>query len=74
MIGVPPFVSATLMIDPSVTLGFVIDPELVMFPPVRFAIEHEYVARVVVPVVDDDVVVPGFCVEVVVVNAGCANK
>ena len=60
------------MIDPSVTLGFVIDPELVMFPPVRFAIEHEYVARVVDPAVVDDVV--DAVVEVVVVNAGCANK
>ena len=69
MIEVPPFVSDTLMIDPSVTLGFVIDPELVMFPPVRFAIEHKYV-----PVVCGCVVVPGLFVEVLVVNAGCANK
>jgi hypothetical protein len=61
------------MIDPLVTFGFVIEPELVMPPPERFAIEHEYVPRVVLAV-DDDVVVSGFSVVVVVVNAGCANK
>lgn len=57
------------MIVPSVTLGFVIAPVLAMLPPVRFAIEHEYVNND--PLV---VVLVVALVVVVVVNAGCANK
>ena len=40
-----------MMTDPSDTFGFVIAPEFDMLPPERLAIEHEYVKRVVVPVV-----------------------
>ena len=48
-----------MMTDPSDTFGFVIAPEFDMLPPERLAIEHEYVKRVVVPVVPDVVpVVP----------------